>query len=289
MMFAVHISDGVLRDPVWIGGWLSAAGLLAISAFRIREDEVPRVGVLTAAFFVASQVHLPLGGASVHLLLNGLVGVVLGRRGPLALAVGLLLQALLFSHGGLTTLGINVTVYSIPALLAGIVFPLARRSGWLLVPSVRFVAVAGSTVVWLVTAVLAAQWLRCKLAGSTFPTDPTDWWVGVPAVAGAILAGGVVLSVVERRIERDPNFALGLLLGMATAYTTVGLNCLVLVAGGKEEVRDLAGVVVLAHLPVVVVESVGVGFVVAFLAKAKPEWLAGYSLSGTTSSNGTSH
>src|SRR6476646_10225154 len=100
-LLAVHISDGVLRDPVWVGGWVTAVALVAVSAWRVREQEVPRIGVLSAAFFVASQIHLPLGAASVHLLLNGLVGVVLGRRGPLALAVGLLLQALLFGHGGL--------------------------------------------------------------------------------------------------------------------------------------------------------------------------------------------
>ena len=44
MIFAVHISDGVLRDPVWAGGWVAAAGLVAYSAWRVRDHEVPRVG-----------------------------------------------------------------------------------------------------------------------------------------------------------------------------------------------------------------------------------------------------
>lgn len=291
MLFAVHISDGVLREPWWVGGWVTAALLVAYSARRVREDEVPRIGVLTAAFFVASQIHLPLGGASVHLLLNGLVGVVLGRRGPLALAVGLLLQALLFGHGGLTTLGVNVTVYSVPTLVAGLVFPLVWRQDWLRKPAVRFAAVTVSSGIWLVTATLAAQWVRDKLNYGYWPLPPelTGWWVCEPVVAGTIVLVSVLLGVSERRVEKDPNFPFGLLLGTGTAYATVGLNCLVLWAGGKDEVRDLAGVVVLAHLPVVAVESVGVGFVVAFLAKAKPEWLAGHSVSGNTSSNGTSH
>src|SRR5262249_24058426 len=56
---------------------------------------------------------------SVHLILNGLVGVVLGRRAPLAVAVGLTLQYLLLSHGGLTTLGINTCIVALPALAGG--------------------------------------------------------------------------------------------------------------------------------------------------------------------------
>lgn len=35
---------------------------------------------MTAAFFVASLIHVPIGPTSVHLLLNGLLGVVVGRR-----------------------------------------------------------------------------------------------------------------------------------------------------------------------------------------------------------------
>ena len=64
-------------------------------------------------------------------------------------------------------------------------------------------------------------------------------------------------------------------MGGGTAYATILLNVAVLTIGGKEGIRDTAGVVLLANLPVVLVESVAVGFVVAFLARAKPEWLGG--------------
>lgn len=285
-LLAVHISDGVLLDSVWVGGWVTAAGLVAASAHRVREDEVPRIGVLTAAFFVASQIHLPLGGASVHLLLNGLVGVVLGRRGPLALAVGLLLQALLFGHGGLTTLGVNVTVYSVPALVAGFVFSRVWRRGWLRTPAVRFTAVTVSAAVWLTTSVAAAEWVGGRLG---YWSPLSGCLVCEPAVLGAILLCSLLSGALERRMEKDSNFPFGLLLGAGTAYATVGLDCLVLWAGGREEVRNLAGLLLLTHLPVVVVESIGIGFVVAYLAKAKPEWLTGHPSVGNTSSSGTSH
>src|SRR5918995_371836 len=100
MVFGVHLSDGVIAGPWLTAGWVMAAGLVVVASWRIGDAEIPRVGVLTAAFFVGSQIHLPLGGVSAHLLLNGLLGVVLGLRAGLAIAVGLLLQAFLFGHGG---------------------------------------------------------------------------------------------------------------------------------------------------------------------------------------------
>ena len=117
-LFAVHISDGVL-SPIFLGlGFAIALVLILPAMFRVEEEEIPRIGLLTAAFFVASLIHIKLGMTSVHMLLNGLVGVILGRRAPLAIIVALGLQALLLGHGGFTSLGVNAVVMSIPALVA---------------------------------------------------------------------------------------------------------------------------------------------------------------------------
>src|SRR5215470_1715186 len=118
-LWAVHISDGVLAAPWWLGGFLVAGLLGLFGAWRIREEEIPQVALLTAAFFVASLIHVRVGPTSVHLLLNGLVGVVLGRRAALAIPLGLFLQAALIGHGGYTTLGVNSCVMTLPALFAG--------------------------------------------------------------------------------------------------------------------------------------------------------------------------
>src|SRR4051812_34293229 len=110
MLWAVHISDNVLSTPWWVGGFVVAAPLLWVAARRVRDDEIPQIALLTAAFFVSSLMHLAVGPTSVHLLLNGLVGVMLGRRAALAIFVGLLLQAILIGHGGYTTVGVNTCV-----------------------------------------------------------------------------------------------------------------------------------------------------------------------------------
>lgn len=200
-LFAVHIADGVLNEFALVAGFTNAAILVGYSMWLVREEEIPRIGVMTAAFFVASQLHIPLGGTSAHLLLNGLVGVILGRRAAVAIAVGLFLQAFLFSHGGLTTLGVNIVVYAWPAMVLGMAFRPMRRARVL------------------------------------------------------------------------PDFTLGFVFGGLTAAATVGLNFLVLLFGGAEDWRALPWVVLVSHLPVVVVEAIGGGFVVQYLGKAKPDWL----------------
>ncbi|MEN9223219.1 MAG: cobalt transporter CbiM, partial [Thermostichus sp. BF3_bins_97] len=88
---------------------------------------LPKAALLTAAFFVASSIHLPLPPASVHLVLNGLVGLMLGAFAYPAIVVGLFFQVVAFGHGGLTTLGINAAIMGIPALLAGGIFRAGRR------------------------------------------------------------------------------------------------------------------------------------------------------------------
>jgi cobalt/nickel transport system permease protein len=82
---------------------------------------------MTAAFFVASSVSIPIPPASVHFILNGLMGVVLGYYTFPALLVGLFFQAVMIGHGGLTTLGVNAAMMGIPALLGYHLFQLRYR------------------------------------------------------------------------------------------------------------------------------------------------------------------
>lgn len=214
-LLAVHISDGALDAGWLVAGWALLGMLLIVAVWRVREEDVPRIGVLTAAFFVGSSIHIKLVllPTSVHLILNGLVGVVLGRRAPIAVTVGLVLQYLLVAHGGLTTLGINGCIAGIPAVIVGWSYPSLRRLGM------------------------------------------------------------------------SP-FARGFLLGSAAAAGAVALNFVVLLFGGKEDWSTLARLVLLAHVPVVLIEGLMLGVIVRYIEKVKPEML---DYSGRISSNGISH
>lgn len=126
----MHIVDGALSAPVVIGGAVLALGGLALGLRRLPLEKIPAAGVLSACFFTASLVHVPLGPSSAHLILNGLAGLALGWAAFPALFVGLVLQAAFFGFGGLTVLGVNTVNIALPAVAAGaLVGPFIARAG----------------------------------------------------------------------------------------------------------------------------------------------------------------
>jgi len=150
----MHISDGVLSFPVCAGGYAAAGGIIAVTIRKIKEDDIPRVAVMTSAFFVASLIHVPLGPTSVHLILNGLVGIILGPAAFVSIFVGLVLQAFLFQHGGITTIGVNAIMMGTPALLAYKLFSLKEKFNFRAIEFI-FGALAGAMGVFLGTVILA--------------------------------------------------------------------------------------------------------------------------------------
>ncbi|WP_068086566.1 cobalt transporter CbiM [Polycladidibacter stylochi] len=120
----MHIVDGALSNEVVIAGSVLAAGGIALGLRKLDIEKIPAAGMLSATFFVASLIHVPIGPSSVHLILNGLAGLMLGWAAFPALFVGLLLQAVFFGFGGLTVLGVNTLNIALPAVL---VFYICRQ------------------------------------------------------------------------------------------------------------------------------------------------------------------
>lgn len=149
-LFAVHISDAVLTPWAWIAANIIAGLGLAAACRGLNDELVPRLGLCTAVIFVASQIHVPVGPVSMHLLLNTITGIVLGGRAIIAIAVAVFLQALLFAHGGLTTWGINTLTLSIPGIMAGRVFRYIHRRN----PNWSFTS--GLLIGWLSAAMTIA-------------------------------------------------------------------------------------------------------------------------------------
>jgi cobalt/nickel transport system permease protein len=125
----MHVPDGILPASVCAAGYAVTGAATWYSLRKIKRSEDPREGIPKASlfagvFFVASLVHIPVPPVSVHLIMNGLLGVVLGWYAFPAILVGLFFQALMFGHGGITTLGVNAAMMGIPALLAFGIFRL---------------------------------------------------------------------------------------------------------------------------------------------------------------------
>ena len=118
----MHISEGVLSAPVLISGAAMAAVGTGIGLKKLDYDQIAKAGMLSAVFFVASLVHVPIGPSNAHLILNGLVGLLLGWGAFPAILVALVLQAVFFQFGGITTLGVNTVIMALPAIICYLIF-----------------------------------------------------------------------------------------------------------------------------------------------------------------------
>lgn len=126
----MHISEGVLSFAILgLGAALTACGT-AIGLRHLDYDRLMTVAILAAAFFVGSLIHIPIGPASAHLVLNGLLGAILGWAAFPAILVALMLQSVLFQYGGFTVLGVNAFNMAFPAVLCFLLLrPLLSRPG----------------------------------------------------------------------------------------------------------------------------------------------------------------
>ena len=126
----MHISEGVLSPAILGLGAVLTFGGTALGLRRLDYDRLMTVAILAAAFFVGSLIHIPIGPSSAHLILNGLLGVILGGAAFPAILVALMLQSVLFQYGGFTVLGVNAFNMAFPAVLCFLLLrPLLSRPG----------------------------------------------------------------------------------------------------------------------------------------------------------------
>ncbi|PIE58231.1 MAG: cobalamin biosynthesis protein CbiM [Desulfobulbus propionicus] len=196
----MHISEGVISAPVLLtGGALTAIGT-AIGLKKIDYDRMAQVGILSSVFFMASLIHVPIGPSSVHLLLNGVVGLLLGWAAFPAVLVGLALQAMFFQFGGITVLGVNTLNVAGPAVVCFYLYKgLVRRD--------------------------------------------TSLWV---TMGSAFFVGA--LSV----------FLTALMVAVSLLFT-------------EDSFKEVAVLVITAHIPVMIIEGIVTAFCVAFLKKVQPD------------------
>jgi len=138
----VHVPDGFINAPVSVAAGVVAAGAVAVSLRGARRelDEriAPLAGLVAAFIFAVQMLNFPVAaGTSGHLLGGALAAILVGPyTGVLCVSVVLLMQGILFADGGLTALGVNITVMAVVttvvsyAVFRGLVkvLPKKRRS-----------------------------------------------------------------------------------------------------------------------------------------------------------------
>jgi cobalt/nickel transport system permease protein len=201
----MHISEGVLSGQVLLTGGAITVVCTAIGLKKMDYERVAQVGILSSAFFVASLIHVNIGPSSVHLILNGIVGLLLGWAAFPAILVALTLQTIFFQFGGITVLGVNTVIMAFPAVLCHYLF-------------------------------------RNLL-------DKKDIISMTASFAGGFLS--VFLAAV--------------ILGLSLIFT-------------EENFWEVSSLVVMANLPVMLIEGIITAFCISFLKKVRPEMLPGYEI-----------
>jgi len=110
----MHIPDGFL-DLSICAVMYAVAAIFWIFAFRktkkvLGDKQIPLMATLTAMFFAAQMMNYPIiGGTTAHLLGGPILAITLGPyAGLISMTIILLIQAVFFGDGGITTFGANV-------------------------------------------------------------------------------------------------------------------------------------------------------------------------------------
>lgn len=178
----MHVADGVLSGPVWATGFAAAAAIAAVTLRKVDLEDIPKISVVTSVFFVASLIHFPVGPSSLHLILNGLVGIVLGVHAFPAIMLGIVLQAILFGHGGVSVIGVNTVMMGTGAMAAHVVWMQRHRFNF---PNrdIAFASLGGAV------AIIVSGFI---LAISLYTTGEALW-----AMAGIVFVYHIPLMVIE--------------------------------------------------------------------------------------------
>ncbi len=113
----MHIADGILALKETVAISTVSAGLFYIGLKKLDHEKVPLAAVCSAMFFIASFIHIPFGVTQVHLTLVGIIGIFLGFSSFVPIFIALILQALLLGYGGISSIGVNLFIMAMPALI----------------------------------------------------------------------------------------------------------------------------------------------------------------------------
>ncbi len=123
----MHIADGVVATEICVAADILVLGAVYALSRKVENEDIPRMGLTGAALFAVSLIHFPIAGTSLHLGLFGLAGLLLGLKVIPVVLAALLLQALIFQHGGLLSVGLNTINMGLGALAGWLVWKSGKR------------------------------------------------------------------------------------------------------------------------------------------------------------------
>ncbi|MFJ7592035.1 energy-coupling factor ABC transporter permease [Streptomyces sp. NPDC097617] len=167
----MHVPDGFINAPVSVAAGAVAAAAVAVSLRGARreldERTAPLAGLVAAFIFAVQMLNFPVAaGTSGHLLGGALAAILVGPyTGVLCVSVVLLMQGILFADGGLTALGVNVTVMGVVTVV--VAYAIFRGLLGILPPTRRSVTVAAFVGALLSVPAAAVAFTAVYAVGGT--------------------------------------------------------------------------------------------------------------------------
>lgn len=213
----MHLPDGAV-GITQAATWGAATGgllILSVSSFRKEAKDIPGIkgilGLFTAAAFIISILHFPIPviGSSAHMVGTALIAIIIGPKLlPILILISLFIQALFFSHGGVTTLGANTFATWFGGFIGWLIFYLGykmnlRNSSLIFVISAWLAGFFGNLLVYGISSTQIA------LADVHEAAFTTTWITAAAAYAPtqvplAVVEGILTVGVLKFLISRRP-------------------------------------------------------------------------------------
>jgi cobalt/nickel transport system permease protein len=190
----MHIPDGLISLSIAIPAFIITIIFWVISFKKIKltEQQVPMMGLLTALFFAAMMINIPLiGPTTAHLLGGAVIGLILGPfAGLISMSIILSLQAFLFGDGGLITLGVNVlNIGVIGVFIPCILFTVLNK---LFKPKM-----GNGLYLTIFVSALLGDLLAAIAAGVEVGLSPLSSWYGLNVAVPAMILNHSLIGTLE--------------------------------------------------------------------------------------------
>lgn len=210
----MHIPEGLIPAQQAVAWYLPAVTLVGAGVaklkhrFSVSPSARPLVGLMAAFVFIVSMMPVPVPGLGTvsHPCGTPLAAILLGPLSATVLgAVALLLQALFFAHGGLTSWGANIVSMAVVGSFVGFgAFIAARRVGLGLGVAAGLAGLLGDLATYTVTS------LQLSLALHGQESIPVVWLTTLVsflptqlplALAEGLFTAGVVVFIHRQRAD----------------------------------------------------------------------------------------
>jgi len=203
----MHLAEGILPWQQAVATSVAAVPLIVYGIRASRGASTGQVGMATALLFAVTlfPVPVPVTGMTSHMCATPILGLLFGpARMIVPTALVLLLQALFFAHGGLSTLGANLlTLGFVGPICALGLARLLRTAGLKPVFAVAVACAIGDLAVYVADACLLATVLVPR---SQMPVAAMKLLVAMaPAqLPLALLEGFLSAALLAGLAKRDP-------------------------------------------------------------------------------------